>query len=67
MSDIVSFNGRNVYVIDFKQKEIIKEALFQGKVYIDIEKLAFVGAEFSLNPDLIRKAQNQYISKKTRE
>ncbi len=66
MSDIVSFNGRNVYVIDFKQKKIIKEALFQGKIYIDIEKLAFVGVEFSLNPDLIRKAQNQYITKKNR-
>jgi hypothetical protein len=66
MSDIVSYNGRNVYVIDFKQKELIKEALFQGKIYIDIEKLAFVGAEFSLNPDLIRKAQNQYITKKNR-
>ncbi len=66
MSDIVSFNGRNVYVIDFKQREFIKEALFEGKLYIDIEKLAFVGTEFSLNPELIRKAQNQYISKKDR-
>jgi len=66
MSDIVSFNGRNVYVIEFKQTEFVKDALFLGKVYIDIEKLAFAGAEFSINPDLIKKAQSKYVSKKKR-
>ena len=66
MSDIVSFNGRNVYVIEFKQTEFIKDALFLGKVYIDIEKLAFAGAEFNINPELIKKAQSKYVSKKKR-
>lgn len=67
MSDIVSFNNRNTYTIEFKQKSFINDALYEGKVYIDIENLAFVGAEFQINEDYIRKAQSDFIAKKKRK
>lgn len=66
MTDIVTLNDRNAYQIEFEQKEDVKEALFKGKIYIDMEKLAVVGAEFSLNPAYIKKAQNNYIARKKR-
>lgn len=66
MSDIVSYNDRNAYAIEFKQKSYIHEALYQGKVYIDIEKLAFVGAEFEINKDNIKKTQSDFIARKKR-
>jgi len=64
--DIVDFNNRNTYLIEFKQKENILDALFMGKMYIDIESLAIVGAEFSMNPDKMRQAQSKYIAQKKR-
>ena len=66
MTDIVSYNDRNAYLIEFKQKEYITEPLYMGRLYIDIERLAIVGAEFYLNPDKVNRARSNYIAKKGR-
>ncbi|MDF1547587.1 MAG: STN and carboxypeptidase regulatory-like domain-containing protein, partial [Bacteroidales bacterium] len=34
MADIITYNDRNVYLIEFLQKEDVKEALYMGKIYI---------------------------------
>lgn len=41
------YNNRRVYVIVFDQKEEIKKPYFKGKIYIDVESLAFVKVEYA--------------------
>ncbi len=66
MTDIVSYNNRTSYAIDFVQKNNIEDDLYQGTVYIDTDNLAVIGAEFKINPQKIDEAQNRFIIKKTR-
>ncbi len=40
-------NNRRVYVIAFDQKEEIKKSYYKGKIYIDVESLAFVKVEYA--------------------
>jgi hypothetical protein len=49
MVDIITSLNREVYVIEFEQKEHIKDALFKGKLYIDMKLYAVAGAEFEIN------------------
>ncbi len=44
--DIVSLKGRDVYVISFQP--LNKKVNFQGRLYIDYERFAFIKAEFSI-------------------
>ena len=66
MTDIVTFNDRNAYLVEFEQKPYINEALFQGKIYIDISKMAIIGVDFQVNPKKISNAQSNYVVKKNR-
>jgi hypothetical protein len=43
------YDGREVYVIAFDQKDD-RRALFKGKLYIDVETLAFIRIQESLSP-----------------
>lgn len=63
-ADLVTRNGQRVYAIEFRQKEDIKRPLFQGFLYVDSESLAFLGAEFEINPRYISRAQHRFISDK---
>jgi hypothetical protein len=49
------YDGREVYVIAFDQKDD-RRALFKGKIYIDVETLAFIRIEQSLSPKGIAHA-----------
>ncbi len=66
MIDIITYNNHPAYVIEFEQKKTVHEALYIGQVYIDIDKLAIIGAEFSINPKKINKAHSRFIVKKNR-
>ncbi len=66
MSDIVTFNDRNAYLIEFEQKSSVDEGLYQGKIYIDVEKMAIIGVDFRINPKKINNAQSNYVVKKNR-
>ncbi len=65
-ADIVSYDGNMAYAVAFEQKEHITEPLFKGILYIDMESLAFLGANFEINPDHIDKAHNRFITRKNR-
>ena len=59
------FRGRRTYVIGFKMKEGIYDGYYSGKLYIDINSLALVRAEYELNksgiiPVLIKKLPYGY-------
>ncbi len=64
LSDIIVDNDQEAYVIDFKQKESVKEPLYFGRIYIDIHNLALTNFEFSLNPEGIEKTWDRFVVKK---
>jgi hypothetical protein len=57
-------NDREAYVISFKQKEIISEPLYEGRIYLDYDNLAVTGLDFHLNTQNIEKATNLLVRKK---
>lgn len=67
LTDIVSYRDRLVYVISFLQKDYIKTALYKGELYLDIENLAILTADFQLNPKYISREKNMFIVSKKRD
>ncbi len=61
--DIVSYQDKIAYEITFEQKEHITKPLFKGKLYIDTETFAIVGAKFEVNPRYISSVTSQYVYK----
>jgi hypothetical protein len=57
------YNDKEVYVIDFDQKEGVDDALFKGSIYLDVKALAIVGAEFALSPRGMRYARQMLVKK----
>jgi hypothetical protein len=55
LENITHYDGREVYVIAFDQKEKNK-ALYRGKFYIDVQSLAFIHISLSLSPKGIAHA-----------
>ncbi len=66
-ADIVTFRSRTAYAIEFVQADHIRTALHMGILYIDMETLAFLGADFEVNPKYINNSQFQFFTKRSRE
>jgi len=66
-ADLVSVDGKMAYAIAFEQKQHITEPLYKGIMYIDMESLAFLGADFEVHPDYINKANNQFLARRSRD
>ena len=66
MVDIVSYDDKTCYAIDFEPQNTNKEALYMGTIYIDTENLAIIGLEFSINPEIISGVHKNFIVKKTK-
>lgn len=64
MEESVMLDNRHHYVISFKPEAILPYALYEGKLYIDREKLSFTRAEFKLNMDDRNKATQAILRKK---
>lgn len=64
MEESVMLDNRHHYVISFKPQAILPYALYEGKLYIDREKLSFTRAEFNLNMDDRNKATQAILRKK---
>ena len=62
-----SINNRQIYVINFKQKEGLSMPLYYGKLYIDAETLALTNAVYSLNVSNRELASRMYVRKKPRK
>lgn len=65
-TDIVVYDNKSAYVIEFKQKPEVTEPLFAGLLYIDTETLTLLAAEFEINPDMVQKTASQLVVKKGR-
>ena len=58
-------DGRLVDVIFFQQKDYVKEPLYTGELYIEVESKALVEVRFKINPGLVKKATNMFVDKKS--
>jgi len=61
---ITNIEGKQTYVIDFTPKPSFKDALYQGRIYIDVNSLAFKKIEFSFSPENYEEADNLLILRK---
>lgn len=60
-ADIVTRNNHSLYAIEFAQKRTVRGPLFMGILFIDIEDLALVEADFEINPRYINEARDQFF------
>lgn len=58
-----NIEGRETYVIDFAQRKEVDDALYVGRLYVDVNTLAIKKAEFSISPYGLKFA-DQYLVKK---
>ena len=64
MGGIINIDDRHAYVIEFDPHDYIEYPLYAGHFYIDVENLAFVGAEFRINDKGLKDASKYLIRKK---
>lgn len=64
IANITREGDRLLYVLEFKQKEWIKEPMFFGKLYIDAESFAITGAAYSVNTENRAEVSRMFIRKK---
>jgi len=64
---IITHFDRPTYVIAFDQREGVKYPCYSGRVFIDVESLAFVGASFELSEKGLNYATGIYVKKTPRK
>ena len=64
LSDVISIDDQLHYVVSFNQKEHISEPYYNGRFYIDMEKLAITEAVFELNTENEEEAARLFIQRK---
>ena len=64
LSDVVSIDDKLHYVISFNQRPHVTEPYYNGKLYVDMEKLAISEAEFELNVENKEEAARLFIQRK---
>jgi len=65
-ADIISYGNNLVYVINFSPRSNIEQTLFKGTLYIDVEDLALVSADFRYDPEKIQREQGLFVVSKSR-
>ena len=64
INDYVIIDNRLAYVISFEQLPEVEVPLYKGRFFIEVDNLAFLGAEFQINADRIHKASEYMVQQK---
>jgi hypothetical protein len=64
ISGVISINDRLHYVISFNQNPHVTTPYYNGKLFVDMDKLAITEAEFALNLENQMEAASMFIRKK---
>jgi len=64
ITGVISLNDRLHYVVSFNQKPHVTSPFYNGKLYIDMDKLAITEAEFELNMENEMEVASMFIRKK---
>tara|TARA_R110002033_G_scaffold46112_5_gene90440 strand:+ start:17939 stop:19237 length:1299 start_codon:yes stop_codon:yes gene_type:complete len=59
-----TINNRNVYVVNFVPKNNDSKVNYTGKLFIDVESLALVSANYALDVSDVRRTKNLLVRKK---
>ncbi len=62
-----TINNRNVFVVDFKSKNSSLNINYYGKLYIDVQSLVLVSANYALDVSNKSKSKNLLVRKKPRD
>jgi len=62
LTDIVTYDDETAYAIEFQQRESIDLPLFKGTIYINTTDFGILNAEFEINPALIHKMKDSFVS-----
>jgi hypothetical protein len=62
MTDIVTYDDESAYAIEFEQHENVDLPLFKGTIYINTVDYGILNAEFEINPKMISKMKDSFIS-----
>lgn len=62
MTDIVTYDNESAYAIEFEQHEYVDLPLFRGTIYINTADYGILNAEFEINPKLISKMRDSFVS-----
>ena len=66
LTDIVTYDEETAYAIEFKQQDIIELPLFNGIIYINTDDYGILGADFEINPALIDKMKDSFVTNSSR-
>jgi CarboxypepD_reg-like domain len=66
MTDIVTYDDEAAYAIEFEQHENVDLPLFRGTIYINTVDYGILNAEFEINPKLIHKMKDNFITTASR-
>lgn len=64
ITNIVNINNKPHYVIAFEPQTNLKDILFRGNIYLDVESLAFSRMEFNMNVEKRKDAAAIFIKRK---
>jgi hypothetical protein len=64
LTDVITIDDKLHYVIYFSQKEYVDDPYYNGRLYIEMDKLAISEAEFELNVDNQDQAARLFIQRK---
>jgi hypothetical protein len=64
LNGIVSINNRDNYIIEFNQKLIADDPLYQGKIYIDKASVAITSIDFRISDMSLPSATSALVKKK---
>lgn len=64
LDEIIDFNDRGTYVVQFNRWKKLSDFSYQGKLFIDMSTLALVRADFSLSRQGLKIAHQLMIRKK---
>jgi hypothetical protein len=63
-AESTNINGRPVYVVDFRVKENRLDVGYYGKLFIDVQSVALVSADYSLDLSNKKRTKNLLVEKK---
>lgn len=64
MGGVVNIDDKQAYVIEFDQLHDINFPMYSGKLYINVNDLAFAGADFRISPKKLDNAVQYLVRKK---
>lgn len=67
MTDIVTYDDEAAFALEFEQRENVELPLFKGTIFINTTDYGILDAQFEINPKLIGKMKDSFVSTASRE